>query len=196
MIKLFILSILFAIGINHAICQPANDKQFEKAVKEVVLKLTNADSAGLAKYLDKNTGVYLIYRMGISNTFKNFSTISFNDSSYPNLLFFHEKIKISKLKYASLPRYNCDDNTWSKKGTFVNPKKIDHLLSNTARANKKDNPGNISQKTIVNFNNLEIKSRRIVMTSDDGNDLIFYLSYINKKWFLTIIDTVTTDCSA
>jgi hypothetical protein len=190
-----VILIFFVFGTSYLTGQSAKEQQFEKTVKDAALKLAKGDSAGLSKYIEQNIGVYLLYKIGVSNTYKKFKTISFSDSSYPNLLFFYDKINIVKLKYASLPRYNCDDNTWSKKGAFADTVKIDHLLSYTARSLKKYNRENISQKTILNLNALELKSRRVVIASDNGNDLIFYLSYVNKKWFLTIIDTVSCDCS-
>lgn len=54
---------------------------------------------------------------------------------------------------------------------------------------------NISEKTISKFTALEIKSRRIVLANNNGNELILYLTYLNNKWILTIIDKATCDCS-
>ena len=180
---------------KYSFCQPAKEQQFIKAVKDIALKISTSDSAGLSKYIQTNTGVYLIYKMGINNSFKNFKTVSFTDSSYPNLLFFHAEIKIASVRYSSLPVYNCDDNTWSKKGAFTDTTKVDHLLSKTAKLLKREGNVNISNKTISNFKLLESKSRRVIITSDDGNDFIFYVSYINKKWLLTVVDMATCDCS-
>lgn len=180
---------------NYSFCQPVKEQQFIKAVKDITLKMSTSDSSGLSKYVQPGIGVYLIYKMGINNSFKNFKTVSFTDSSYPNLLFFHAEIKIDRLRYSSLPVYNCDDNTWSKKGAFTDTTKVDHLLSKTAKLLKREGGVNISNKAISNFKLLESKSRRVIITSDDGNDFIFYVSYINKKWLLTIVDMATTDCS-
>jgi hypothetical protein len=59
----------------------------------------------------------------------------------------------------------------------------------------KEIEGSVSASKINVYTNLENKSRRIVIAENSGNELIIYLSYINKKWVLTIIDKVTSDCS-
>jgi len=41
-----------------------------------------------------------------------------------------------------------------------------------------------------------MNSHRIVLSDKIDGELIFYLTLINKKWCLTIIDRVTSDCSA
>ena len=48
---------------------------------------------------------------------------------------------------------------------------------------------------INEFYNLENISRRIVIANNNSNDLIIYLSFINNKWVLTVIDKATCDCS-
>jgi hypothetical protein len=190
-----LLFLFFILISTNSFCQSQKEQQFRKAVKEIAQKISISDSVGLSKYIQPGVGVYLVYRMGASNSFKKFKTISFNDSSYPNLLFFHTEIKVGKIRYTSLPAYNCDDNTWSKKGAFTDTTKTDRLLSNTAKQLKRGGEASVSDKLILNFRLLESKSRRIVLTSDEGNDFIFYLRYVNKKWFLLIVDSVTTDCS-
>ncbi len=74
--------------------------------------------------------------------------------------------------------------------------KIDHLVSQICIDRNKNRPVAISIKTIQFFYNPEYKSRRIVLSANEEKDLVFYLSYLNGKWYLTIIDTVTSDCSA
>lgn len=190
-----LIFLLFILISTNSFCQSLKEQQFIKAVKDVAQKISISDSAGLSKYIQPGVGVYLIYRMGVNNSFKKFKTISFNDSSYPNLLFFHSVVKVGKIRYTSLPAYNCDDNSWSKKGVFTDTTKTDRLLSSTAKQLKREGVASISDKLISTFRLMESKSRRVVITSDDGNDFIFYLRYVNKKWFLLIVDRVTTDCS-
>ena len=119
--------------------------------------------------------------------------MGFSDSTYPNYPFY-DKAKYTQLKYAKLPSYNCEK--WTKIGTFVDTTKTDHLLSKTAKWLNKNFDEKISSKEIYRFINLELNSRRIVVADNNGNELIFYLTYISNKWKLTIIDKITCDCSA
>ena len=164
------------------------------AIKNVVNALSKRDSAGLSNYIDKKTGVYLLYRIGVKDSYTQYITLGFSDTTYPNAPFY-DNVKITSLKYSRLPSFDCKKEKWTKTGTFVDTTKIDHLPSKTVKWLNKFLQENIPQKTINKFVDLESKSRRIIIADNNGNELIFYLSYINKKWQLTIIDKLTCDCS-
>ena len=72
----------------------------------------------------------------------------------------------------------------------------DNLLSETAINLNKNREENIPTETIEEFKKVESKSRRIVLIDSEGGELIFYITLINKKWYLTIFDRVSSDCSA
>jgi hypothetical protein len=175
--------------------QTSKEQDFVNAVKQIVTKLSSRDSAGLSKYIDKKTGIYILYATGVRQTYLHSTTIGFSDTTFPNVPFFDD-VKFSSIKYAKLPNYNCDNSKWSKTGAFVDTNKTDHLLSKSAKWLNKNFGERITTKTISKFISLESISRRIVVTDNKQNDLIFYLSYINNKWWLTIIDKATCDCSA
>jgi hypothetical protein len=92
--------------------------------------------------------------------------------------------------------WDCDKEVWSKTGLFVDTTKTNHLLSKICKDRNKYRPDNIPNKTIQYFYDLENDSRRIVLNDKNGIELVFYLTYLNGKWVLTIIDNVSSDCSA
>ena len=94
---------------------------------------------------------------------------------------FYDNVKLSKLKYAPLPTFDCRTEKWTKKGLYVYTTKVDHKLSKIAKWNNKNYQDKITAKEISRFIDLEARSRRVVVVADNGNDLIFYLSYINNK---------------
>jgi len=53
----------------------------------------------------------------------------------------------------------------------------------------------ISNETIVKFKEIESNSHRIVLIDKEGGVLIFYLTLIDNKWYLTVLDRVSGDCS-
>ena len=181
---------LLAVVSSHG--QASKNQEFSRALTNIVSALAVRDSATLSNYIDKNTGVYIINRSGVTDTYKYFPTLGFTDTTFPNVPFYDD-VKLTPLRYEKLPVYDCE--TWTKTGTFVDTTLTDHLLSETAKYLKKEFDEKISDKTISDFYELENKSRRVVIAENDGNELIIYMSYINKKWVLTIIDKVTADCS-
>jgi hypothetical protein len=174
--------------------QNPKEDAFIKTVREVMIKLAKRDSTGLSKYLDKKTGVYILEVIGTKETWEHFPTIGFSDSTYPNYPFY-DKVKFSTIKYASLPTFDCGTERWTKTGLYVDTTKIDHTVSKIAKWRNKNYQDNIPTKTISEFIDLEAKSRRVVVAYNNSNELIFYLSYINNKWVLSVIDKATCDCS-
>ena len=174
--------------------QTPKEDAFAKTVKQVILKLSKRDSTGLSKFIDKKAGVYILLVIGTKETYEHFSTIGFSDTTYPNYPFY-DNVKFSTIKYASLPTFDCGTEKWTKKGLYVDTTKIDHRVSKIAKWRNKNYQDNIPSKTISKFIDLENKSRRVVVAENNGEELIFYLTYVNNKWVLTIIDKATCDCS-
>jgi hypothetical protein len=157
-----------------------------------VTALSKRDSVTLSSYIDKKNGVYILNRIGVFDTYEHLATLGFSDTTYPNAPFY-DNVKLTTLKYSKLPTFDCEK--WTKTGTFVDTTRTDHLLSKIAKDKNKELKGKVSTKTINEFYNLENKSRRIVIAANNWNELIIYLSFINNKWVLTIIDKATCDCS-
>ncbi len=172
--------------------QASREKEFVAALQKVVSALANRDSVGLSPYIDQKTGVYILNRPGIMDSYKHSSTIGFADSTYPNGPFY-DKVKLGNCSTPTFPLF--DYEKWSKTGTFVDTTDIDHLLSKIAIQLNSEIPGHVDTKKITEFKALENRSRRVVIAASDDNELIIYLSYIKNKWVLTIIDKVTADCS-
>src|SRR6478672_2599981 len=112
--------------------QSPKETNFQNTVKAVVQKLANRDSAGLSKFIDTTEGVYILYRIGVQDQYKQYKTVNFKDSAYPNAPFY-EQVKITKLEYSTLPTFDCAKSKWNKYGSFVDTTKTDQLLSKTAR---------------------------------------------------------------
>ena len=191
---IFILTLqLFAVA---GFGQTDKEEAFTKTVKQIIIAFSRQDSAGVAKYIHKKIGVYQLDRKGVFDDYNHFKAISFSDESYPQVLFTSSKnIQQLSLQYAKLPYWDCDREIWTKKGLFVDTTKIDHSLSQICKERNKGIPDHIPNKTINYFYELEKKSRRIVLFDYHKKGLVFYLSYTNGIWFLTIVDYASSDCS-
>ena len=196
MLHISSLFVLYHLN-NFCFGQTNKEREFGSAVQQVVLAISSQDSTAVSKFIKKGIGTYQLYRSGVFDNFKYCTTLSFSNKAFPAILISDSKgIKLMSLKYSSLPTYDCDKERWSKSGLFVDTTKISHLLSGICKDRNKNVPDSISRQKIKYFFDLENKSRRIVLCDINHKELVFYLSYINNHWFLTIIDNVTSDCSA
>ncbi|UWX57052.1 hypothetical protein NY406_07410 [Chlorobaculum sp. MV4-Y] len=165
------------------------------AVAGVVSAFESGDAARLNRFVHPKQGVIVIYREGVFNVFRAVSGIDFK-KPVPEY-FPYPKIRGgAPLRYAALPVYDCGREAWSKTGLFCDPKYRDALLSTTAINLKKNGLREISPEMIARFRALEAKSIRVVLVDAAGNDLVFYMTKIDSRWYLTILDRVSSDCSA
>jgi len=176
-------------------CQPSKEKLFVKTAKAVIDAFSKQDSVALAKLIDARTGIYLLHRVGVFDTYNQYNILSFSKEYPMVLLTLAKRIKSMPVQYSALPTYDCDTAKWSKIGLFVDTAKTDHILSKLCENRNKYRPDTISNKTIRQFVQLEEVSRRIVLNNGD-KELVFYLAYAAGRWYLVMIDTVTSDCSA
>ena len=189
-ISFLLTSFIFCFG------QTIKEQKFKTSIEEIIIAFSNQDSAKIAKFINKEIGVYQLHRIGAFDNFTFYRTLNFSDKTYPSVLFGHAKrSNILPLSYSSLPVWDCEKEAWSKKGLFVDTTKIDHILSKICKDRNKFVPDNIPNKKIQFFYGLETKSRRVVLYDNNGIELIFYLSYLNGNWYLTIVDHVSSDCS-
>src|SRR6185503_14187117 len=191
------LTTLFFVAVFHLFNQSNSKEQQSKVtVQQIIDGFSKQDSSKISKFIDKKQGVYLLHRIGVFDTYEHFKTITFSDPTYPQILFTSAKrIRHDTLQYAAWPAFDCGQELWSKKGLFVDTTRTDHIVSEICKSRNENRPDTISAKTIQFFYNLENKSRRIVLNDANEKDLVFYLSYLNGKWYLTIIDSVSSDCS-
>ena len=177
-----------------AISQHAKEEQFRTAVNDIVSKIISKDSAGLARYIDQKTGIYLLYAVGVQDTYSHYTTIGFKDSSYPRILFSSTGLSRSlPLKYGRLPEYAREK--WNKKGAFADTMLTHQLLTKTALSMKRNEICEISQPEMSEMTEVEARSRRVVIVENDYRYLCIHLMYVDNKWVLTIFDALTGDAS-
>jgi len=190
--KHFLTILIVLVIARFSFGQNSKEESFRKAIKGIVQNLTKRDSIGLSKCIDKNEGVYILYTIGIQEFYSNYSRLGFSDSTYP-IAPFYDNVKITKLKYSSLPSFDCEK--WTKTGMFVDTLKTDHFLSKIAIDLNEKSFQKTSRADLNKIKSLETKSRRIIIADNEGGELIFYLGFVHNKWVLTIIDKATCDCS-
>lgn len=161
-----------------------------------VVKAFNAhDSETLYKLIDPGTGLIVLFKRGVFNEYEITSQIDFGQP-IPEYLPFDDFEVNFNLSYDRSPLFDCDISEWNKVGLYCDTISVNQLLSKTAKNLKAYRGDEIPDSVITSFEELEEKSRRIVLIDSQGGELIFYLTRTGGSWYLTIIDRVSSDCSA
>jgi len=172
-----------------------NGNDFEKTIIKVVKAFKEKDAFTLNCFINRKEGLLVLFRSGIPDEYLKTDIIDFR-KPIPTYLPYSDFSTDYKIKYQFLPIFDCGSMKWSKSGLYCDTLNRDFLLSSTAK-NLEANKGiKVPDEEIQKFVELENRSRRIVLTDKDGGELIFYLTIIDKKWYLTILDRVSSDCSA
>lgn len=194
-LPLFIVSLL--VFHAPAMAQGQKEKDFKKACGDLLKSISKKQLTGLNSFVDPTYGVYVLFRTGAMDEYKNFKKL---DGDRPFIFDEHPitaaDLKKYSMQYGKLPSYDCGDAVWKKRGYVADSAKIYKPLSDIVAFRLKYEKEKISKKDNEAIKFAEQNSRKIVFTSSKGDGIIFFMSYINGKWWLSIIDTVTTDCSA
>lgn len=167
----------------------------EQTINDIVTAFKEKDSNSINSFISKEIGVTIIVRYGVLDNYVTLNSIDFNNPT-PSYLPYPEPFSNSKLNFRTLPDFSCDTENWSKKGLYCDTLLIPTLLSNTITNLKYELSNDEYQKELKRACTLEKNSYRVILIDKNDEDLILHLTYINKKWTLTIIDRVTSDCSA
>ena len=173
----------------------AQSNKLDNRIIEIIKAFNSKDSDGINQYIHPAYGLITLFRRGIMDEYKGTEGFDFKTPVPEYLPYFPFKTDFN-IKYQDLPIFDCNTEKWSKIGLYCDTAKIDNLLSKIAFNLNEYNDYNIPVKTIEKFKEMENKSHKIVLTDSDDGELIFYLTLIENKWYLTILDRVSSDCSA
>ncbi len=157
-------------------------KEFTDDVGYILYLLKTNDIETLNKfYINPQYGVYTVYMTDFDNvmTFKKEDRIDEINNIVDNF-------DIQE----GIVTFNCSPTNdayygWDKDGTFItsNTKPyLSHLMSDKTK---------YKEDELKRVEIIEKTSREVIVT----NNIIFYLTKIDGKRYITLIDYVTTDCS-
>ena len=157
-------------------------KEFTDDVGYILYLLKTNDIETLNKfYINPQYGVYTVYMTDFDNvmTFKKEDRIDEINNIVDNF-------DIQE----GIVTFNCSPTNdayygWDKDGTFItsNTKPyLSHLMSDKTK---------YKEDELKRVEIIEKTSREVIVT----NNIIFYLTNIDGKRYITLIDYVTTDCS-
>jgi len=178
-------------------CQTKENKNgnLGSTIVQVVKAFKEKDAPTLNSLIPKDKGLIVLYKPGTMVKYGKTDRIDF-EKRIPEYLPNYHFVSDFKIKFENLPTYDCETMKWSKQGLYCDSINIDSLLSGTAVNLNKFVGDNIPESEIKSLMDLEKNSRRIVLSDNEKGELVFYLTLINYKWYLTILDSVSSDCGA
>ena len=194
-VKFILLTVLTSIILFSAESFCQTDNELENTICSILTAYSEKDTATLNSFINEETGLYVLFRRGVFDEIEKTMQIDF-DKPVPEYFPYFEFEKFGKIQYEALPQFDLDSETWNKFGLFVDTTYVDNLLSKTAKNLVEYRGDNIEASLIRQFEEIESKSFRIILVDQNGGEFIFYLTKLNDKWVLTIIDRVSSDTSA
>ena len=195
---------------NNADNQQENPQQKESqqemevnqnSLEDVIIKTIKAyqtqNEKTLNKLILKNFGIAFVYRRGVMDEFDISDKISF-DEPVPEYLPFDYNIIITdyKIHFGKLPFFSCDTEKWNKpSGIYCDTINTDKALSIIAKFRNEYFESNYSEREMKKFEKIEKKCYRVIVIGKEGNEFIFSITFLENKWYLTIIDRFEA-CSA
>lgn len=174
----------------------------EETAKEILRLLKNDDIATINKnYIHPQFGFYNIYRLGTSDLFKHHLQLksekdldikSLETTETPLLSGFSEDKNIPELSRTDV-EFDCGEMKWKKEGFFINNNLTYPSLPEVMKQYEILQEQKVSAQDKEKAEFVQKNSVRVVATN---SDIIFYLTKIDGKWYITLVDRVTTDCSA
>jgi hypothetical protein len=192
---LALLMVGFVLMFNS--CKPATqpNASLEAAIVKVVKAFKAQDAATLNQMIAPDKGLTVLFRRGILDEYTNIKAIDLKNPVV-EYQFFTDYTVVEQVSFEALPTFDCENLIWSKYGLFCDENAVDSILS-TAALNQIEYGGQVIPETDINaFKALEKDSRRVVLADAKGGELVFYLTKMQDQWYLTLIDRVTSDCSA
>ncbi len=188
-IVLFLMTFL----LSCSVFAQSKQQKFEQAVTEIMTCLAKDDLASVnKKYIHPALQLFVVYRMGVPDIFYQTATLE-KDSIYSSPYFYTAALKAKKrqLKLSAVD-FDCNKERWTKNGFFYE-QSVPPLLSDIVTFMHDYESVETPQMTLDVIRTIESWSYRVV---DTESNIVFYLTWTNNEWYLTVFDLVSMDCSA
>ncbi len=164
--------------------QSQKEADFKKTSDGLLEAIIKKSYKEINKYINPTYGVYVMYFE--SAQYDSWNVVKkLNDDYSPNIGNMSlADMKKYPLTYGKLPAFDCKKG-WNKKGYFADSVGKYKPISST------HNPGK-GYARALKF--VEQNSRKLIFTGNKGGWFIFYMSYINNKWWFSMIDWWTGNC--
>jgi len=164
----------------------------ESTIAALIKGFVKKDAATINKYIYNNQLITL-YKIGMPGIYSKEEKVDFE---HPPIFWLYQDYTADyNLRYEEVPVYDCYTEGWTKEPGLYCSANSDTLLSYTVKF-QIDNMNLKAEDDYRLFKELEKKSKKVVLINEEGNSLVLYLTLINNKWYLTVFDGLSIDCSA
>lgn len=179
-------------------CTKAQEsKELNTAIYKTITALNNQDEKTLNAMILKDFGIAILFRRGVSNNLVIEEKISIKNPipEYLPYSFLGEINTKQKVKYESVPSYDCDTEKFTKKdGIYCDIASNYNDISRIAMDENEFLYAVWTYEQISKMKTIEKNSRKIVAFGPNGTH-IFYLTFFKNNWYLTMLDRFEV-CSA
>ncbi len=197
--KKYIISAALLITNYFAFSQnKKTEAAFRKTCSEIANAFAKKNIKSINKYINPQTGLYVVARPGAIDDFTNQKKLDTKNPfkiSYP----YKDTSSVKKhfVKYGAAPKFDCGSMAWNNTGFVADSSAKFKRISDIMNFRIKNEGVKYSMEDFDKINTTENVNRKVVFTEiAKKHGLVFYLSFINGKWYLTIIDTVASNCGA
>lgn len=183
-LTLIIFLLLSTKNCNYTEKQSINNAETIEEAVYTILELCKSDNIKELneKYVNPDIGVYEKKKIGLIAEFfhtKEIEKTTTSTGTIYQVITNLDNIDITqKLEYDNDLEYNCDSFKWNKSG----------LIASTNF--------NIESGDTLKLDNLNVIKENSYMIVLTDSDIVFYLTKVKERFYITIIDRVITDCSA
>jgi hypothetical protein len=174
-----------------------NQNSLEDVIVKTIKAYQTQNEKTLNELILKKFGIAFVYRMGAMDEFSISDKISF-DEPIPDYLPFDYNIITTdyKIHFGKLPVFSCETEKWNKShGIYCDTINTDKTLSNIAKFRNENFESNYSDREMKKIEEVERKCYVVIVIGKEGNEFVFSLTFLENKWYLTIIDRFEP-CSA
>ncbi|OCG01817.1 hypothetical protein [Gilliamella sp. wkB308] len=202
-----------------AVTQTIPQQEFEPTVYQLINFFNKKNFKGINQYIQKDIGLFIVYNASTSPTMRRIEQFKSNNKIIENTIpsWVEDELlgfSISgnpKIQYEQYPTFDPCSEKVTKLGLYANPKEsnidalkiaLDYYHWELKHYQFEKRPfwqeyqaiaDKIAPKTVKV---VYIENFPGILPSDEKNIFIFYLTQLDKIWYLTILDFYTMDCSA
>lgn len=203
------------VSVIHEI--QSKEQKLKNKIIEVIKYYNEKDEKAINKLIHSKTGVYILYRNGPLDVWEQIDSIHFNTKWEDNIKIPYwikgqinnQRIQTDNEIKESNSKILISCDSIREEGLFiVKDVSTKNLLSNIIKDYinflkiegilSHENQKELNNK-IIEVLNWEENSVRIIISkkSEDfyGNIFVFYLTYLDNEWWITIADYASMDCS-
>ena len=188
---LFVWIVVF----THATAFSQN--QAQQGIAPILSTLYNGDVEELnTKYIHPTYGLHDLYRVGATDRIRVLFAIPDEETkdsfTLYQQLFSSDKTTTFSFQWKKVS-FSCDNFSWNQEGVFLSEEKVQPSPLNLIQGQDNRKDSNFTKEEYTKAAFIEEHSIKVI---DTENDLILYCTKIEGKWYLTVVDRLTTDCSA